>query len=79
VKVTLKLVSESGFEQEVAVPSDQPVMFALEEYCNKLGTSMVNMKLVFDGRTVLLGKTPESLGMEDGDMVEVVASSGVGI
>ena len=32
---------------------------------------MVNMKLVFDGRTVLLGETPESLGMEDGDMVEV--------
>ena len=30
-----------------------------------------NMKLVFDGETVLLGETPESLGMEDGDMVEV--------
>ena len=26
---------------------------------------------MFDGRTVLLGETPESLGMEDGDMVEV--------
>ena len=32
---------------------------------------MGNMKLVFDGRTVLLGETPEILAMEDGDMVEV--------
>lgn len=30
-----------------------------------------NMKLVFDGRTVLPHETPERLGMEDGDMVEV--------
>ena len=29
------------------------------------------MKLVFDGRTVLPHETPERLGMEDGDMVEV--------
>ena len=34
-----------------------------------------NMKLVFDGETVLLGETPESLGMEDGDMVEVRSSA----
>ena len=38
-----------------------------------MGTNM--MKLVFDGETVLLGETPESLGMEDGDMVEVRSSA----
>jgi len=75
MKVTMKLVSESGVEQEVVVLSDQPVLAALEEPIEKMG-NFKSMKLVFDGRTVLLGETPESLGMEDGDMVEVVASSG---
>jgi len=76
MKVTLKLVSDSGVEQEIVVPYHEPVVTSLEDYCEKTGTNMVNMKLVFDGRTVLLGETPESLGMEDGDMVEVMTSSG---
>jgi len=75
MKVALKLVSESGVEQEMVVPSNEPLMTALENFCEKTGTNMVNMKLVFDGRTVLMGETPESLGMEDGDMVEVTTSS----
>jgi len=72
-KLTLKLVSESGVEQEVVVPHNLPVRDVLEDYCRKRGTNM--MKLVFDGKTVLLGETPKSLGMEDGDMVEVMPSS----
>jgi len=75
MKVALKLVSESGVEQEMVVPPNEPLMTALENFCEKTGTNMVNMKLVFDGRTVLMGETPESLGMEDGDMVEVTTSS----
>merc|ERR1719391_193956 len=77
MKVTLKLVSESGVEQEVLVPYDQPVMAVLDEYCEKIGeTNLANTQLVFDGWNVLLGETPESMGMEDGDMVEVMTSSG---
>ena len=34
-------------------------------------TNLANTQLVFDGWNVLLGETPESMGMEDGDMVEV--------
>ena len=111
-----QLVSESGVEQEVVVPHNEPVMAALGDFCKKvmaprsrnwgwklearmtiipllkesfnhkvkidapgsfstqqMGTNM--MKLVFDGETVLLGETPESLGMEDGDMVEVRSSA----
>ena len=95
----------------MVVPSDQPLMTALEEYCKKvdfrtnsdscelfrifladrhrlsykyftfktslfsqIGTDPLNSQLVFDGWTVLLGETPESLGMDDGDMVEVAKS-----
>ena len=33
-----QLVSESGVEQEVVVPHNEPVMAALEDYCKKVMT-----------------------------------------
>jgi hypothetical protein len=46
----------------------------MDAYFNKLGLDKNAVRFKFDGESILGTQTPESLGMEDGDVIEVYAN-----
>ena len=42
----------------------------MEEYCEKLGLEMNQVRFMFKGREVFEHQTPKSIGMKEGDNID---------
>lgn len=49
-----------------------PLVVALQAYASRAGVDPNSIKLMFEGSALKKEDTPDSMGMEDGDVVEVV-------
>uniref|UniRef100_F1LD33 Small ubiquitin-related modifier n=1 Tax=Ascaris suum TaxID=6253 RepID=F1LD33_ASCSU len=67
----LKVVGQDGGEMHFRVKYGTRMAKVKESYANHLNLVVGALRFIFDGRRISDDDTPEALGMEDEDVIEV--------
>lgn len=71
-QITLRVVSQDGGEVLFRTKKTTPLERLMKAYCNRMAVSMNAIRFLFDGNRIQNDFTPEQLGMQDRDMIDVV-------
>ena len=64
-------VTDSNNEVFFKIKRTTPLKKLMDAFCDRQGKSPASVRFLFDGTRVNSDDDPESLGMEDGDTLEV--------
>jgi hypothetical protein len=70
--INLKLLDQSGNELFFRVKKTVKMSKVIDTYCSRQGIALRNVRFLFDGVRLQPKDTPESLEMENDDIVDVV-------
>eukprot|EP00922_Rhytidocystis_sp_ex-Travisia-forbesii_P000763 GHVS01001106.1.p1 GENE.GHVS01001106.1~~GHVS01001106.1.p1 ORF type:complete len:157 (+),score=60.42 GHVS01001106.1:206-676(+) len=68
----LKVRSPDGSEVYFKIKKRTKLEKLMNAYCNRLGQSPDAVRFLFDGERVKGDKTPDELGIEDGDVIDAM-------
>ena len=74
--ITLKVATQDGNEIYFKCHETTPLQKLMHVFCNRQGVATNSVRFVFDGNRVNETQTPEQLGMEDGDVIDVMVAQG---
>ncbi|KAK9461697.1 ubiquitin-like protein [Lipomyces oligophaga] len=66
-------VTDNNNEVFFRIRRTTPLKKLIDTYCDRQGKARSSLRFLYDGDRVSDGDTPESLGMQDGDTLEVHA------
>ena len=70
--LNLKVVTQDGNEIFFKCKMTTPLGKLMLAYCQRQGVSLQAVRFLFDGTRINSDQTPEGLGMEDGDVIDVM-------
>eukprot|EP01017_Pseudomicrothorax_dubius_P010846 TRINITY_DN1393_c0_g1_i1.p1 TRINITY_DN1393_c0_g1~~TRINITY_DN1393_c0_g1_i1.p1 ORF type:complete len:106 (-),score=26.77 TRINITY_DN1393_c0_g1_i1:198-515(-) len=70
--LNLKVKSQEGEEVFFKIKKTTAFKKLMEAYCQRQGVNMQNVRFLFDGDRIAETQTPDQLGMENGDEIDVV-------
>ncbi len=70
--IRLKAVSQDGQEVVFKIRHETPLKKLMEAYCKNRGLAPAQIRFLYDGERIQGSSTPESLEMEEGDIIDVV-------
>mmetsp|Transcript_2463 Transcript_2463/g.7807 ORF Transcript_2463/g.7807 Transcript_2463/m.7807 type:complete len:103 (+) Transcript_2463:49-357(+) len=70
--VNLKVIDQHGNEVHFRIRRTTPLRKLMNSYCERQGIDMKSVRFMVDGTFVEDEDTPESLELDDGDIVDTV-------
>lgn len=70
--MSLRAVAQDGTEVAFRVSPNTNLDKLMSAYCSRTGARPDTVRFLYDGQRIGKGVTPDDLGMEDGDIVDVV-------
>ena len=70
-QVNLKVMDSSGNATQFKIKSHTALKKLMSTYCERAGLDFQSVRFTFDGQRVNGSDTAQSLGMEEGDAIEV--------
>ncbi|KAL9162091.1 hypothetical protein ABFS82_07G066200 [Erythranthe guttata] len=71
-KVTFSIKSQDGDREYYRFPRDRKIQFLLSEYCKGKNLDYATVVFLYNGERIKTSKTPNALGMEDGDQIDAM-------
>lgn len=71
--IILRVMSQTGSETHFKLKNNVPLRKVIASYCQRNSLEPKTVRFLFDGKRVDETKTPMDLGMEDNDIIDVVA------
>lgn len=72
--VEIKVADQEGREILFRTKKDSPIEKMMNAYSKRQGVDKNSFRFLFDGQRIEASQTPRDLGMENGDMIDVVLS-----
>ncbi|KAJ3056446.1 Small ubiquitin- modifier 1 [Rhizophlyctis rosea] len=69
--ISLKVTSQDN-EIFFKIKTKTPLKKLMQTYCERQGKQIDQVRFLFDGQRIQAEQTPDELGMEDGDSIEVM-------
>eukprot|EP00729_Bicosta_minor_P008130 gene8130-10044_t len=70
--INLKVMSQDKTEVHFKIKRTTPMLKLKKAYCKRQGIQIDHVRFLFDGDALADGETPDSLEMEDNDLIDVV-------
>ncbi|CCF72480.1 small ubiquitin-related modifier [Babesia microti strain RI] len=70
--IQLKVRSPDGSEVFFKIKKKTKLEKLMSAYCNRLGQSQDAVRFLFDGERLKGDKTPEEMGIEEGDIIDAM-------
>ena len=70
--IQLKVVSQNGTDIYFTIRKNTPMSKLMKAYYQRQGVSEQSVRFLFEGARLDAMQTPASLGMEEGDIIDVV-------
>jgi small ubiquitin-related modifier len=71
-QLSLKVVSQDGNEVYFKIKGTTPMRKLIETYCSRQAVSVSAIRFLYDGQRVQPDATPNSLDMEEDDIIDAV-------
>jgi small ubiquitin-related modifier len=71
-RISIKVVSQNGDAIAFALKKTTPLEMLMKSYCSKTGAQIQSLRFLYDGVRLSGKETPVDLGMENGDILDVV-------
>lgn len=71
-KISFRIVAQDGGEVFFKVRQQTPFIKVFNAYYEKKGLNASTTRFLFDGQRINDGDTPESLGMQDDDVIDAL-------
>jgi small ubiquitin-related modifier len=72
--IEIKVTDQEGREILFRTKRDSPIEKMMNAYSRRQGIDKNSFRFLFDGQRIEANQTPRDLGMENGDMIDVVLS-----
>ena len=69
--INLQLTDQDGLVEHLNIPKNTPLSKVMSAYCEREIVRLVSKKFIFEGNRINDTDTPTSLGMEEGDGIDV--------
>ncbi|XP_037056317.1 small ubiquitin-related modifier 1-like [Peromyscus leucopus] len=69
--IEVKVIAQDGNEIHFKVKTTTQLKKLKESYCQRQGVPSNSLKFLFEGQRIADNHTPEELGLEEEDMIEV--------
>jgi small ubiquitin-related modifier len=72
--IEIKVTDQEGREILFRTKRDSPIEKMMNAYSRRQGVDKTAFRFLFDGQRIEAAQTPKELGMENGDLIDVVLS-----
>eukprot|EP00040_Diaphanoeca_grandis_P038577 m.256795 g.256795 ORF g.256795 m.256795 type:complete len:106 (-) comp34699_c0_seq1:109-426(-) len=70
--INLRVVAQDNNELHFKIKRSTPMRKLISAYCKKQGLNAASVRFLFDGETISPDATPDSMEMEDKDVIDVM-------
>jgi len=71
VHIQLRVRNTQGGEVQFKIKKSSALKKLMEHYCNRVGVRQTEVRFMVDGERIQATDTPDGLGLEDDDLIDV--------